>query len=333
VIERFFIRNFDADDLMEVFFISAITAILSIRFFLSITDYPELSIRGLHIAHVLWGGLLMFISTTILFNFLSRTAFFIAAIIGGIGFGAFIDELGKFITSDNNYFFEPTIALIYMTFVVLYLSTKFIGRYRAVSKTEYLVNAIEILKEAAINDLDAEEKSKALEYLKKADQTDPITLSFESVLKKLEQIKVQNPSIFSKIRENVRQVYWGLVKEAWFIKFVIIIFILQAFASLGHNINIINLYLNNDISRVEFPTLAESIFSIASAVIIFLGIIRIYFSRYWAYRMFQYAILVSIFLTQFFTFYREQFLALLGVLFNLIILGVIQYALAQEKAK
>jgi len=34
----------------------------------------------------------------------------------------FIDELGKFITSDNNYFFQPTISLIYIVFIIIFLN-------------------------------------------------------------------------------------------------------------------------------------------------------------------------------------------------------------------
>src|SRR5258708_29346858 len=109
----------------------------------------------------------MLIALVWLLAFIGRPIQSMAALLGGIGFGAFIDELGKFITSDNNYFFQPTIALIYIIFVLLYLISRFIPRYQPFTQREYLVNAIEMIKESAVNDFDEEEEKRASEYLSK----------------------------------------------------------------------------------------------------------------------------------------------------------------------
>src|SRR6478672_8743534 len=113
------VRNVDAGSFLESFLLAAVSAVLGIRVYLELTGYPQIGGNGLHIAHMLWGGVLMVVAIVLLLAYLGKGMQHLAAIVAGIGFGTFIDELGKFITSDNNYFFEPTIALIYATFALL----------------------------------------------------------------------------------------------------------------------------------------------------------------------------------------------------------------------
>src|SRR5512136_357807 len=65
------------------------------RFFLSVTGYPQLGGGSLHIAHVLWGGLLLYLGALIPLVFSNRGVYASGAIISGIGVGLFIDEVGK----------------------------------------------------------------------------------------------------------------------------------------------------------------------------------------------------------------------------------------------
>ncbi|MCX6013938.1 MAG: hypothetical protein NTV30_11190 [Chloroflexi bacterium] len=90
------IRNMQAFGYIEAFILSSVATILAFRAILNLTGYPQISTdSGLHIAHMLPGGILMMISILALLVLLGKSSNYFGAIIGGMGFGAFIDEVGN----------------------------------------------------------------------------------------------------------------------------------------------------------------------------------------------------------------------------------------------
>jgi len=75
------------------------------RLFLEVTGFPQLGGGEIHIAHVLWGGLLLFISSLLPVIYINRWNLRLSALLAGLGIGLFIDEVGKFITQTNDYFY------------------------------------------------------------------------------------------------------------------------------------------------------------------------------------------------------------------------------------
>ena len=57
------------------------------------------------------------------------------------GFGLFIDEIGKFVTADYDYFWEPTAALIYLVVIGLGLFADVLQRRHPRDPAEYLAAA------------------------------------------------------------------------------------------------------------------------------------------------------------------------------------------------
>src|SRR4051794_2306526 len=115
------------------------------------------------------------------------------AVLGGIGFGFFIDELGKFITADNDYFFKPAAGVIYLLFVLLFFFTRWLRRQRDLTQKESLVNAAALLTEAAMHDLDAREQRQALELLDRADQNDPLVAPLRALLAEIQAMPNRPP--------------------------------------------------------------------------------------------------------------------------------------------
>lgn len=117
------------------------------RLFLSASNYPQIGSGELHIAHVLWGGLLLFIAALIPLLISNRRAYRTAAILSGVGVGLFIDEVGKFITQKNDYFYPAAAPIIYIFFiltVMVFLQTR--RREETTARAE-LCKSLEMLQD------------------------------------------------------------------------------------------------------------------------------------------------------------------------------------------
>jgi hypothetical protein len=223
-----FARNIVGGDLLENFLVSAVASLLIIRLFLSITDYPQLGGSGLHFAHMLWGGILMLIALFISLGFLSRPAHQWAAVLGGIGFGAFIDELGKFITQDYNYFFQPAIAIIYVTFILIYLAIRVVFNYRPMTPQENLANVLELLKQASLNGLDARDEQMLDDLLQKCDPANSLTIKLKDIQPFFRVERSRKPHLINNWKYLLDRFYRRIVTRWWYAGVVVAFFAVTA---------------------------------------------------------------------------------------------------------
>lgn len=335
--------------LLDTVLLCAVATILLVRTQLWLTNYPQLGGRGLHIAHLLWGGLFMLIAIVILLAFISPAERQVAAVSGGIGLGLFMDELGKFITADNNYFFKPTAAIIYCFFVVFFLVIRQLDRRSRYSEREYLANALELVKEAALHTMDEPRRRKALALLGRADQSDPLVPELRRLL---EGVRVRPTRPPSAPARAVRRVHaWALEVRSrpWFVGAVVAFFGAWAALILAQIVVLLAfgeadappaevLRLGEDITsdplgdgELTFVRAASLAASLVATAFVLLGLRRIVDGRRaGAFAMFERALLVSIFFTQVFAFVHSQFAAVFGLLLNVLLFLAVRSILAQE---
>jgi hypothetical protein len=341
---RQLIRDFHAGQYVDLFLVSAVSAILVIRVFLHLTGYPQVGGESLHIAHMLWGGLLMLAALILVFSYIGRRTLQIAAFVGGVGFGTFIDEVGKFVTQDNDYFYQPAVALIYVTFILLYLAIRSIHGTRP-RPEEYLINALQEIENLALNDLDREERDRALLLLKQADPGDPLVAALRNVLDRAELVPTPDPHPIVRVRNAATALYKRVIAIPAFPTILIGFFVVQLVLKLVH---IVAMWIWHDWRISLAPTLppiarvveglgfvdwAQLASALLSAAFVALGIAAIRTSRLRAFQMFQRSILVSIFITQVFMFYREEWGALLVLAFNLLVFAALSFMIEHESLR
>jgi hypothetical protein len=196
-------RQGSARYILITLFSFAISVTLT-RIFLELTGYPQLGNSKIHIAHVLWGGLLLFIASLLPLLYANRWVYTLGALLGGIGVGLFIDEVGKFITANNNYFYPLAAPIIYAFFLLTVLIYLRIKRQPPRDLRTELYTTLDALEEVIEHDLDLEERTILESRLRfiasQEDQPDLARLATE-LLNLLPSLKIVpgQPSIGERI--------------------------------------------------------------------------------------------------------------------------------------
>jgi hypothetical protein len=333
-----FYRNVHARDHLDLFLVSAISSLLLLRFYLYLAGYPQVGGGTLHIAHMLWGGILMLVAITINLSFIGNRVLQISAFVGGIGFGVFIDELGKFITKDNNYFFRPTIGIIYAVFILLYLSFNFLSRKQRLSSKEYQLNALLNLEEAVALDMDERERARVAALLKNADQNSPITKQLQQLLASIKPVPDSKPDSLQRLSLWVSALYtrfWTLRRSNTYVQSVLVAAVLVLcagiVATIYANVDDVMSLLAGAATYDRVLLLGQIISALISIIFVVVGIVQLPKSHIHALEQFRRAALINLFLTEFFMFTREQFAAILPFIGNLLFLIIVTTVIEQER--
>ena len=146
--------------------------VVGIRVYLDAAGYPRVGGGGLHVAHMLWGGLLLVVAAVLVQLFVGRRTLILSALAAGVGVGLFIDEVGKFITESNDYFFAPAAPIIYGAILLLVLLWLLIRRERPPTLAEATQGAIEAVRDLAAGRRSVAGRARAVERLETAGVAD-----------------------------------------------------------------------------------------------------------------------------------------------------------------
>ena len=204
------VQRLFAEHYLLVTLLSFAASVTLTRLFLNLTGFPQIGRGELHIAHVLWGGLLLFAAALFPLILANRWALDASAFLSGVGVGLFIDEVGKFITTQNNYFFPAAAPIIYAFFLITILVYFLVRRAGKTNPRRSIYLALEQLEDVVDHDLSKGEKEQILQFLKDipAQSLTPDVAGLAAALSRYlrsRKIKLAPP----------RLVWWQKIENKW----------------------------------------------------------------------------------------------------------------------
>ena len=315
------LRDAHAGTLVEAFVVIGILTILVTRAYLYATGFPQIGGATLHIAHALWGGLGMVAALVIVFSFLGDLPRIVAVVAGGIGFGLFLDEVGKFVTQTNDYFFQPAVAIMYVVIVALLLLNRWLNDVRPPTTAESVVNAASTAADGLIHGLTESRRAEAQRQLRRAaaDGVDPTAIAcVEDMLSRCEPRSAGRvDAVLARLRGPLPSGLDG-TRALWTAAIALALFstagVVNAVATLQED-------LAGD-TGTDITTIGQMCGSVVAFTLSWIAIVNLRNGKIWPLRLLRAAALVTILLTEVFNFVAEEFGALINVGVGLTALAV-----------
>lgn len=177
------VRRSQAEHYVLYTLIALAASVIITRVYLEMTGYPQIGGGNLHIAHVLWGGLLLYISALLPLIFLGSRILTWSAFLNGVGAGLFIDEVGKFITANNDYFYPPAAPLIYAFFLLSVLVYLNLRHHSVATPQAELLRGLDVLPDLLVDQMTAGQAEELLHKLQRgAHAANPTTAQLATLL-------------------------------------------------------------------------------------------------------------------------------------------------------
>jgi hypothetical protein len=313
-------RALDAAAYLQAFVLSGVVTVLATRAYLQATGYPQLGGGGLHVAHVLWGGLLMAVGLGVALVFLGggpRTA---GAIIGGVGFGLFIDEVGKFVTTRTDYFYAPAAGIIYGAFALLVVLTQAVRGRTRLTAAERTANALDLVLSGVPGGLTDRRRVAVLRLVQ---GTGPTTEG--ALIRLLDAVPRREPPpvrFWQRWAALGRRVAAWLAARRWLVWPVVVYLVAEPVVTVAA-VLFDEVTGHLDQQREWGAVLGTSIAALITAVLSVRAAFRLRGDRIGAFRLFKLALLVDLLFGQIFNFTVNQFGAVTALAVDLLLLGVV----------
>jgi hypothetical protein len=321
-------RSYDLTRDLTTLLVCAVSTVLLTRSFLALAGYPQVGGSKFHIAHVLYGGLLLTGACVSLLAFLSPAVKIVASVFGGIGFGLFIDEVGKFITKDVNYFYRPAFAIIYVCFLALFGVIRFLGRRRFTADEAVLI-ALESLQRAAVGGLSEEHLTQSIALLDHTGATGALATGVRDLLDQAHAKPDDKPGFVARVTARARTAWTALTAHPRFRDLIFALLIGGALISAAE----LGWLLRNGFGSLTFSQQAFAVTTVVTDALLLIGALRLRSSVLTALHWYEHAVLLEIMVGQVFLYTSEQLAATLNLIALLVVWGLLHWGIHFESAK